>query len=85
MYTIKQASTLTKLSIDTIRYYEKAGLLPKIKRLPNGHRVFSQCDIQRLQLIVCMKKASLSLEEVKLYLDIAETSKMTSEMKAGML
>ncbi|WP_025786319.1 MerR family transcriptional regulator [Sporosarcina sp. D27] len=85
MYTIKQASTLTRLSIDTIRYYEKAGLLPNINRLPNGHRVFSPPDIERLLLILCMKKASLSLEEVKLYLDIAETSNMTPEMISGML
>lgn len=85
MYTIKQASTLTRLSIDTIRYYEKAGLLPNIKRLPNGHRVFSPSDIERLHLILCIKKASLSLEEVKLYLDIAETSTMTPEMISGML
>ena len=85
MYTIKQASTLTRLSIDTIRYYEKAGLLPNIKRLPNGHRFFLPADIERLQLILCMKKASLSLEEVKLYLDIAETSSMTPEMISSML
>jgi MerR family transcriptional regulator, aldehyde-responsive regulator len=85
MYTIKQVSTLTRLSIDTIRYYEKIGLLPNIKRLPNKHRVFTQADMDRLQMITCMKKANLSLEEVKLYLGISETSKMTPEMIAGML
>ncbi|TRZ40483.1 MerR family transcriptional regulator [Niallia circulans] len=84
MYTIKQASTLTKLSIDTIRYYEKAGLLPNIKRLPNKHRVFTQPNIERLQMITCMKKANLSLDEIKLYLDIAETNNMSPEMLAGM-
>ncbi|MCM3033570.1 MerR family transcriptional regulator [Niallia taxi] len=85
MYTIKQASKLTGLTIDTIRYYEKAGLLPKIKRLPNGHRAFSSSDIERLQMVICMKKVNLSLEEIKLYLDITESSNMIPEMVTGML
>ncbi|MED1607535.1 MerR family transcriptional regulator [Cytobacillus kochii] len=85
MYSIKQASTFTGLSIDTIRYYEKAGLLPKVQRLPNGHRVFSPPDMERLQIIICMKRANLSLEEIKFYLDISKTSNMTPEMISGML
>ncbi|WP_161598899.1 MerR family transcriptional regulator [Bacillus mesophilum] len=84
MYTIKQASNQTNLSIDTIRYYEKAGLLPEVKRLPNGHRTFSAADIERIRLILCMKKANLSLEEIKYYLDISKTTNMTPEMIAGM-
>lgn len=87
MYTIKQASTLSGLSIDTIRFYEKAGLLSKINRLPNGHRSFMQTDIDRMKIIICMKKAGFTLEELKSYLDIAETSNMHEhpELIAGML
>lgn len=76
MYTIKQASALSGLSIDTIRFYEKSGLLPAINRLPNGHRSFLPTDIERMKIIICMKKAGFTLEELKSYLDIAETGNM---------
>lgn len=87
MYTIKQASTLSGLSIDTIRFYEKAGLLSAINRLPNGHRSFLPTDIERMKLIICMKKAGLTLEELKSYLDTAETNNMHEhpELIAGMV
>ena len=41
-YTIKEASNITGLSTSTLRYYDREGLLPFIKRLDSGYRSFSE-------------------------------------------
>ncbi|MFB5268267.1 MerR family transcriptional regulator [Paenibacillus enshidis] len=70
MVTIKKASQLTGLSEDTLRYYEKIGLLPRVQRMDNGRRTYSQEDLYKLQLINCLKKTGMPLEEMKPYLDM---------------
>lgn len=55
-YSIKVASELTGITEDTIRYYEKIGLLPRAQRKGNSHRVYSDGDIETMKLITCLKK-----------------------------
>jgi DNA-binding transcriptional MerR regulator len=76
MVTIKNASQLTGLSEDTLRYYEKVGLLPRVQRMDNGRRIYSQEDLYKLQLINCLKKTGMPLEEMKPYLDMPPDAKM---------
>ncbi|MCM3368527.1 MerR family transcriptional regulator [Bacillus safensis] len=64
-YSIKQASKKTGLTEDAIRYYEKIGLLPYAKRKRNGHRIYDEEDIELMELIICLKKTGMSLNEMK--------------------
>ena len=50
-YTIKQVSEMTGLSIPTIRYYDKEGLLPDLQRKESGYRGFSDRDLEAIDLI----------------------------------
>lgn len=70
-YTIQQASRQSKISEDTIRYYEKIALLPRAKRKDNGHRVYREKDIEALRLIACLKKTGLPLEEMRPFLTVS--------------
>ena len=63
-YTIKQAAELTGLSTDTLRYYEKEGVIAP-KRRENGHRCYDENDITALKYIVVMKYAHFTLAEIK--------------------
>ena len=54
-YTIKKVSQMTGLSIPTIRYYDKEGLLPDLQRKESGYRVFSDRDLEAIDLIECFK------------------------------
>ena len=71
MFSIKETSKQAGLSEDTIRYYEKIGLIPRAERKPNRHRVYRSEDIHTMKLITCLKKTGMSLEEMKPYLHMS--------------
>jgi DNA-binding transcriptional MerR regulator len=74
VFSIKETSEQAGLSEDTIRYYEKIGLLPRAERKANRHRVYRPEDIQTMKLITCLKKTGMSLEEMKPYLQMSRDS-----------
>lgn len=68
-YTIKQVSNLLDIPATTLRYYDKEGLLPYIKRRESGYRIFSESDIKTLRVIECLKKTGMSIKEIKQFID----------------
>ena len=64
-YTIGQAAKKSGLSPYTLRFYEKEGLLPNIRKNSAGLRVFSEEDINWLQMIECLKGTGMSLKKHK--------------------
>jgi Cu(I)-responsive transcriptional regulator len=60
------------LSADTLRYYEKIGLLKKVTRTASGIRVYSDKDISRLRFIQRAQKMNFSLSEIKDLLQMRE-------------
>lgn len=68
-YTIGQVAKKMGLTAHTLRYYEKEGLLPFIKKNGSGLRVFSDNDIGWLELIECLKGTGMSLKGIKQYID----------------
>ena len=67
---IKKVSEQLDISSDTIRYYERIGLVPPISRDKNGVRNFTDIDIQRLDFIKCMRHAGLSIESLHEYMHL---------------
>lgn len=67
MYTIGEVSKLFNLPISTLRYYDKQGLFPKLKR-ENGIRSFSSQELETLRVIECLKKSGLSIKEIKQFM-----------------
>jgi len=70
-YTIREAARETGLTEDTIRYYERIGLLPRAMRKVNTHRIYGDGDLRTMKLLVCLRKTGLPLEEIKPFLHVA--------------
>jgi len=64
MYKIGEVTKQTGLSADTLRYYEKFGLIPNISRNESGIRLFNDKDISRLKFIQRAQKMDFSLAEI---------------------
>lgn len=64
-YTIKQVSEKTGLSIFTLRFYDKEGLMPLVKRSASGIRKFTDEDIAWISLICCLRNSGMSIEKIK--------------------
>lgn len=66
--TIKEASGHTGVSQDTLRYYEKIGLIPPVPRNASGIRDYGDSDIRWIEFARCMRGAGLSIEVLTEYL-----------------
>lgn len=56
MYTIGQVSEMFELPVSTLRYYDKEGLFPDIKRI-SGIRKFDEKEIEAIRVIECLKRS----------------------------
>lgn len=69
--TIKEVSEKYNISQDTLRYYERIGMIPEISRTPGGIRNYQESDLGWVELAICMRSAGLPIEAlieyVKLY------------------
>ena len=54
-----------RVNLETIRYYERQGLLPKPARLPSGYRAFSSDAVRRIRFIKRSQQLGFSLKEIK--------------------
>ena len=69
---IGEVATLVGTSADTVRYYERLGLLAAPDRSEGGYRLYGQAEVGRLQFIRRAKVLGLSLDEIKGLLGLAE-------------
>jgi len=72
--------TLSKQSgvhLETIRYYERAGVLPKARRAANGRRVFDQQDVRRLAFIRHARELGFELASVRALLALQEKPELS--------
>jgi len=71
-YKISDISKMTDLSADTLRYYEKIGLLKMVSRAPSGVRYYSDKDLSCLRFIQRAKTMNFSLDEIAKLLQMRE-------------
>ena len=69
-YRISEIAKMLNVSIHTIRYYDKEGLLPSVKRV-NGVRVFEDKDFPWLRMLNCLKNIDMPIKDIKTYVDLA--------------
>ena len=68
-YTIKEVAEMLHIPATTLRYYDKEGLLPYVKRMHSGYRLFSDDDISMLRVIECLKKTGMPIREIRRFTD----------------
>lgn len=69
-YTIKQVAEKIGVSVPTLRYYDKEGLMPFIEKKENGTRIFKDEDFRGLEIIQCMKNSGMPIKDIKRYMDM---------------
>lgn len=78
--TIQEVAEQTGISAYTIRFYEKAGVLPPIKRMPNGIRHFTEDDVVFLRFLMQLKQTGMSLEDI---MEFTEDGCMRERLQQG--
>lgn len=69
---ISQAAATSGCHLETIRYYERIGLLPSPERTASGYRAYTAGDIERLRFIARGRDLGFSLEEIRSLLQLSE-------------
>ena len=80
MYSIGEISKMFQLPISTLRYYDKEGLFPQLKRV-NGVRQFSESEIETLRVIDCLKRSGLEIKDIKEYMNLCSLGNSTLKQR----
>lgn len=86
--TIQEVAEQTGVSAFTIRFYEKLGVLPPVKRLPNGIRSFTEADIAHVRFLTQLKQTGMSLKDIAAFTDdgcMLERLRQGSEIPAAVI
>lgn len=83
--TIKQVSERYGISQDTLRYYEKAGLIPEVTRTAGGIRDYQQEDLGWLELALCMRSAGLPVNVIVEYRKLFQQGDSTIPQRLRLL
>lgn len=73
------------VSASTLRFYDKEGLPPFVERLPGGIRMFQDTDLEWLQITCCMKKAGMSIRDIRQYIEQAQRGDDTIALRLVIL
>lgn len=61
---IGQVARQTGVSVDTIRFYERRGVLPTAERRPSGYREFTSSTVERIRMAKAMQELGFTLDEI---------------------
>ena len=85
MMRISEVSQQCDVSADTLRYYERIGLLPPVNRSESGIRDYSDLDVRRVEFIKCMRSAGLPVEVLIKYYGLVQQGDETMEDRKAIL
>jgi len=81
--TIGALSRRTRVNVETIRFYERIGILPKPPRSAGGHRIYGDHELMRLGFVRRGRELGFSLDEVRGLLSLVDGGRYTcAEVKA---
>lgn len=82
---ISQVSKKYNIPIDTLRYYEKEGLIPPVRRTESGLRDYSEQDCNWVEFAKCMRAAGLSIETLAEYISLYQKGNRTLQKRKNLL
>lgn len=85
MMKISEVSEQCDISADTLRYYERIGLLPPVNRSDSGIRDYSDLDVRRVEFIKCMRTAGLPVEVLIKYYGLVQQGDETMAARKAIL
>ena len=84
-YTIKQVAEKVHLTVHTLRYYDKEGLLPFVNRDKAGNRVFTENDLEWLGLICCLKNTGMPIKQIGIFIQCCLAGDDSLDLRRQML
>ena len=84
-YTIKEVSEKTEISIYTLRFYDKQGLLPFVARNSSGYRAFTDGDLSLIHTISCLKNTGMTIKDIRRYIDYVMQGPATIQQRVALL
>ncbi len=83
--TIAEVSKKVNLSADTLRYYERIGLIPEVNRSESGIRDYTEKDLGYIEFVICFRNAGVSIETLIEYLRLFKKGDSTIEARKQLL
>ena len=83
--TIKEVSEKYEISQDTLRYYERVGMIPPVTRTAGGIRSYSEEDLRWVELAKCMRSAGLPVEAMIEYVRLFQQGDATISARLQLL
>jgi len=80
-----QAAEQSGFSLDTLRYYERIGLLDDIGRAPSGHRRFRDEDLEWLGVLRCLRDTGMPIAQMRRYAELARCGEPTMADRLALL
>ena len=83
--TINEVSKKLNITPDTLRFYEKSGLIGPIQRNKNGYRNYQENDLKRIEFVKCMRNAELSIDVLRQYIKLYDEGEKTKDKRKDLL
>lgn len=83
--TIKEVSEKYDISQDTLRYYERVGMIPEVTRTPGGIRDYQPEDLGWVEMAICMRGAGLPVEALIEYVKLYQMGEKTFAARLQLL
>lgn len=83
--TIREVSERYNISQDTLRYYERIGMIPPVTRSPGGIRDYREKDLSWVELAICMRSAGLPVEVMIEYVRLYQQGDVTMQARMELL
>lgn len=82
---IGEVSKQFNISCDTLRYYEKIGLVGPISKNTSGIRKYTEEDLKQIEFVICMRNANISVEALLQYLELYKLGDSTIKERKNIL
>ena len=83
--TIKEVSEKYNISADTLRYYERVGMIPAVRRNPNGIRNYGEEECGWIEMAICMRNAGLTIDTMIKYVQLYQQGDATIKARLELL
>uniref|UniRef100_UPI00254A4198 MerR family transcriptional regulator n=1 Tax=Lactococcus garvieae TaxID=1363 RepID=UPI00254A4198 len=85
MLTIKDVSEIMEISPHTLRFYDKKGLFPFVKRNDQNIRIFSENDLEWVYVVKCLRETGLSIAKIRNYIELCIVGDQTIPDRLSLL
>ena len=83
--SIAEAAEASGLSVHTLRYYERTGLLEPVRRNGSGHRRYRAADLERITFLTRLRATGMPIREVRRYAELMKAGEATNEERLALL